>query len=192
MDEALERYLDNGIKNISNDTMDVLMDNQKEQDLAFSFIKNSMVAKDLRKKHSDNGEHIPPFIICSITQLCNLNCQGCYEAVNAEVRNSDEDIMSAEKWDEIFCEAEALGIMFTLLAGGEPLLRKDVINIAASHKKLIFPIFTNGILINNDMLCFFDKNRNTIPIISIEGGQKTTDARRGCGVYDTLKDVMIP
>ena len=51
---------------------------------------------------------------------------------------------SSAQWDDIFDQAEKLGISFILLAGGEPLMRRDVVEFAGRHKKVIFPVFTNG------------------------------------------------
>ncbi len=45
---------------------------------------------------------------------------------------------------------------------------------------------TNGTYLNERYLELFDKSRNLIPVMSIEGGKETTDARRGAGVYDKL------
>ena len=81
-------------------------------------------------------------------------------------------------------------ISLILLAGGEPLLRHDVIEVAALHKNIVFPVFTNGTMIQNDYLERFDRNRNLVPILSIEGERNTTDSRRGDGVYDKLVSNM--
>ncbi len=48
---------------------------------------------------------------------------------------------------------------------------------AAQHKDILFPVFTNGTCLQSKYLDLFDKNRNLIPIISIEGDEKTTDER---------------
>ena len=45
-------------------------------------------------------------------------------------------------------------------------------------------------MINDDYLKLFDKNRNLVPILSIEGDEKITDSRRGEGVYDQLVNSM--
>ena len=47
---------------------------------------------------------------------------------------------------------------------------------------MIFPIFTNGTMIDEDYLNLFNKHRNLIPVLSIEGDAEKTDARRGAGV----------
>ncbi len=94
--------------------------------------------------------------------------------------------LSADEWNRIFIEAEEIGISFILLAGGEPLLRRDVIEAAGKHKNILFPIFTNGTFINSRYFELFGQSKNLIPIMSIEGGPKATDARRGTGIYDIL------
>jgi MoaA/NifB/PqqE/SkfB family radical SAM enzyme len=81
-------------------------------------------------------------------------------------------------------------VCFILLAGGEPLLRMDVLEAAGRHPGIIFPVFTNGLLINESILDFFDSHRNLVPVVSLEGGREATDARRGAGVYDRIDAAM--
>ena len=92
--------------------------------------------------------------------------------------------MSAEQWDGIFDQARRIGISFILLAGGEPLLRKDVIDCAAMYPEIVFPVFTNGTMITSEFVSIFDNHRNLVPILSMEGDRDQTDKRRGQGVYD--------
>ena len=133
------------------------------------------------------GEHIPPFLIASITSKCNLHCAGCYSRCShATVDTEPVQQLSAAEWDRIFAEADSLGISFILLAGGEPLLRRDVIEAAGGHPGILFPIFTNGTFLDEQYFTRFDKCRNLIPIMSIEGDRAVTDARRGAGIYDKL------
>ncbi len=97
---------------------------------------------------------------------------------------------SNERWKEIFKEAKELGISFILLAGGEPFMRKDVLQSAAQVKEIMFPIFTNGTMFDEEIMKLLDKNRNLVPILSIEGDKEQTDKRRGKGTYDILMDAM--
>jgi len=90
----------------------------------------------------------------------------------------------------IFQQAADLGIGFILLAGGEPFVRRDVLTIAGEYPGILFPAFTNGTMIDSDYFELLDQRRNLIPIISMEGEQKTTDARRGAGVYQRLNSAM--
>jgi MoaA/NifB/PqqE/SkfB family radical SAM enzyme len=98
--------------------------------------------------------------------------------------------MTAETWSRIFDEAIELGISFILLAGGEPLLRRDVIEAAAKRKSILFPVFTNGIKLDESVLQQFNNHRNLVPVISIEGDENVTDSRRGEGVYKQVLKVM--
>ena len=86
----------------------------------------------------------------------------------------------------IFDEAQELGISFILLAGGEPMLRRSIIEAAGKKHNILFPIFTNGTFIDQQYLKLLDKCRNLVPIMSIEGNRETTDKRRGEGIYDKL------
>jgi MoaA/NifB/PqqE/SkfB family radical SAM enzyme len=90
--------------------------------------------------------------------------------------------MKTQDWGRVFDQAKELGVSFILLAGGEPLLRRDILDEAADRPELIFPVFTNGTMINKGYLNFFDTHRNLIPVISLEGEDYETDLRRGEGV----------
>ena len=79
-----------------------------------------------------------------------------------------------------------MGIGFHLLAGGKPLLRRDVITAAAGYPGTVFPVFTNGTMLDRAYLELFDRSRNLIPVLSIEGNETETDGRRGKGIYQTL------
>ena len=52
--------------------------------------------------------------------------------------------------------------------------------------RILFPIFTNGTYIDERHFKLFDKSRNLLPILSIEGNRELTDTRRGKGIYDRL------
>ncbi|MDO5847524.1 MAG: radical SAM protein [Methanocorpusculum sp.] len=137
-----------------------------------------------RKRHERAGLHVPAFLIASITERCNLHCKGCYARSCGFCSDTPEKTpLSADDWKRIFSEADALGISFVLLAGGEPLLNREVISAAAKEKNLIFPVFTNGTQFDTGMTELFIKSRNLFPVFSIEGGSASTDARRGEGVF---------
>lgn len=132
------------------------------------------------------GVDIPPFLICSISTTCNLHCKGCYARANGIAADSNEEqkhTLTPEQWKNIFVEAASLGVNFALLAGGEPMMRKDILEKVAEVEDMIFPIFTNGTLIGPSYISFFKKHLNMIPVISIEGMEHATDERRGRGMY---------
>ncbi|MEA4987031.1 MAG: radical SAM protein, partial [Anaerovorax sp.] len=115
----------------------------------------------------------------------------CYARENHSCgENLGEDTLTSNEWSHIFDQAKNLGIGFILLAGGEPLLRKDIIEEAAKYPEILFPIFTNGTMINESYIKTLQKYRNLIPLLSIEGSAHITDERRGDGVYEKLMQVM--
>ena len=135
----------------------------------------------------DNGEHIPSFLIASITSQCNLHCAGCYSRCNhATIDSEPVKQLTVKEWAKVFDEADELGISFILLAGGEPMLRRDVMEAAGKKQNILFPIFTNGTFMDEKYFELFDRCRNLVPIMSIEGEKETTDTRRGIGIYDKL------
>ncbi len=184
----LEKYLSDGMNALVHDILKASFRDPKGS--AF-FARYALAAsKAERRRHSmeANGEHIPSFLIASITGRCNLNCAGCYDRANHACKSQTE--LSAADWNRIFAEAEALGVSVILLAGGEPLMRRDVVEEAARHPAILFPVFTNGTLLSTSTLDLFERRRNLIPILSMEGDESQTDARRGKGVFGSVKAAM--
>lgn len=159
---------------------------------AFSkfIVKNLLwqsTSERLRMSHENEGYKIPPFLIASVTSRCNLMCKGCYDQCN---NGSPKEDLSTTKWLEVMSEAKALGISFVLVAGGEPFTRMDLLAGLGLYPEIIFPIFTNGTYIDETALKLLDRSRNLVPIISLEGYEEQTDARRGQGVYQTVTQSM--
>ncbi|MCQ2428608.1 MAG: radical SAM protein [Clostridia bacterium] len=187
----IHSYMVKGISHIVRDALFAAGKNAKELKYMTSFAKATERAAAKRTELEAQGEHIPPFLIASITSSCNLHCAGCYSrANNACTDCAPKNQLSAEEWDKIFTEAEELGISFILLAGGEPMIRRDVIEKAASHDGILFPIFTNGTFLGEKYTELLDAHRNLLPVISIEGDEKSTDERRGSGVYRKVTSAM--
>ena len=183
----LEEHIDRGVEKIVSDTLKATLKNPRESAFMLKFASASRKSAKVRRKLAEQGEHIPSFLIASITSSCNLHCAGCYSRCNeATVDAEPVQQLSGEEWLTVFREAEALGVSFIMLAGGEPMLRWDVIEKAGTMQNLLFPIFTNGTFLSENYLKLFDRCRNLIPVMSIEGGRETTDQRRGEGVYDRL------
>lgn len=189
----LERYLSNGVENIVKGILKASVQNFRAGTFMTKYVKESQKARKLREKAEQRGEHIPPFLIASITNQCNLHCKGCYARANHACFDSGEKMsktMTAEEWGRIFREAGECGISFVLLAGGEPFVRRDIIREASKQKKILFPVFTNGTMMDEEYLNLFAKERNLLPVLSIEGNRETTDERRGFGMYEQLQKTM--
>lgn len=175
---------DKNIKMVFSKAVSLMMSKPDKIAFFLKALKNQNSAKNLRNKHLKNGLEVPPLLIISLTSDCNLNCKGCYsKKLHQHITNK----LSAERFRAILSEASTLGISIILLAGGEPLMRWDLIEIAAEFPKIMFPIFTNGLLIDQQKMDFFLKHKHLIPVISLEGKENETDERRGIGVWDNFQ-----
>jgi MoaA/NifB/PqqE/SkfB family radical SAM enzyme len=136
-----------------------------------------------------HGVHVPPLMIVSVTNRCNLHCAGCYAQAHRRVSQGE---MSAERLRSVIAEARDLGISIALIAGGEPLTRPEILNIIGDFPEIVFPLFTNGLLIDENIVAKLKRQRNTIPVISLEGWAEDTDRRRGAGVHElALKKIEM-
>ena len=187
----IQKYLAGGVENIVKDALKASLKNPKESLFLLKFSKHAKKATKIRQEYQKEGHNIPVFLIASITSNCNLHCTGCYSRANGSCSDEDNnEQLSSEDWESIFNQSKEIGISFIVLAGGEPMLREDVIKKASEFPEILFPIFTNGTILNKDYLSLFDKNRNLVPILSIEGDEATTDLRRGDGIYNLLMSSM--
>ncbi len=144
-------------------------------------------AAQKRMEYRNQGLQVPPYMIISITNRCNLRCKGCYS--KAQHRPIDKEI-SHDRLRSLVKEAKDIGISFVFLSGGEPLMRPDILDITNDFPEVIFPLFTNGLLITDEIIARLKNQKNVIPVISIEGYETDTDSRRGAGVYDLLQGTL--
>ncbi len=180
----LQTYLISGVQRVVTDALKATMKDPKGSAFMMHFAADANRASKKRMAAEGEGLHVPPFLIASITSACNLHCAGCYSRCNdATVDAEPVAQLSAAEWKRIFDEAADLGVSFILLAGGEPLLRKDIIEAAGKVPQIMFPIFTNGSYLGDKYLELFSRCRNLLPIMSIEGDESHTDERRGDGIY---------
>ena len=187
----IQKYMTRGVERVVADSIKATLKNPRESTYMVRFAAASKEASKKRARLEKAGEHVPPFLIASITSSCNLHCDGCYSRCNnSTTDDAPVDQLTDEDWSRVFDEAEELGVSFILLAGGEPMLRKGVIEAASEKKNILFPVFTNGTYMTESFFNLFDESRNIVPIMSIEGEKKVTDARRGTGIYDKLMSNM--
>lgn len=178
-------------KSIQGLLKDALYISLKSPSMAL-FIKDTIAAQKkaagIRSKNEEEGLHVPAFMIASITHRCNLRCKGCYAQAQHRRQDSELDI---SRMKNMVREAKDLGISIILLAGGEPLVRKnDIMEIARENRDVIFPTFTNGLLLNDSVIAELKGVKNLIPVVSIEGNEEDTDARRGDGVHQHSREIF--
>ena len=183
----LQKHIENGVEKIVADTLKATLKDPRESAFMARFAAASRKASKRRLELEEEGLHVPGFLIASITSSCNLHCAGCYSRCTGATEDTEPtEQLSADDWLRVFREAEDLGVSFIMLAGGEPMLRRSIIELAGTIQSIIFPVFTNGTYMDEAYFGLFDRCRNLIPVFSIEGGRIATDVRRGAGVYDRL------
>jgi pyrroloquinoline quinone biosynthesis protein E len=71
----------------------------------------------------------PLLLIAELTYRCPLHCPYCSNPLNiGEGRYGQE--LSTEDWQRVFREAAALGVLQLALTGGEPMARRDIVELA--------------------------------------------------------------
>jgi len=135
------------------------------------------------------GFAIPAVLIASVTRRCNLACSGCYARSLRPSGEGAPEELSDEAFMEIFDEAVSLGVGVIMVAGGEPLLRRSLLEKLAERRGLLVPVFTNGTLIDDEALGLFGPS--LVPVFSIEGDEGFTAMRRGEGVHEKALGRMI-
>lgn len=184
----LQNYMNGAIRRIMSKAYLNVLGNPREAKTILR-LQNTFLKSEKRRSAvaRESGLDVPPFLICSISTECNLSCKGCYARANGiadDPGKSRRTSLSPQQWRGIFEEAAGLGINFALLAGGEPMMRKDILEEVSKVEDMIFPVFTNGTLIGPLYIAFLKEHLNLIPVISVEGTQHVTDERRGKGVYN--------
>ena len=158
----------------------------KERFLVNFLVGASLTGRKKRKLFSKNKNLPAPFFfVISPTMSCNLNCRGCYAA-----EYNKENDLPYEIIDRIFSEAKQMGIYFINVSGGEPFMRKDLLQLFAKHNDIFFQVFTNGTLIDKKLAQKLANLGNVAPVISIEGFERETDLRRGRGVFEKICQAM--
>lgn len=140
-----------------------------------------------RGRLAQQGITTPPFLIFSVTAKCNFRCKGCY--ANALHRLPKTELTSSEVAD-IFRQARDLGTLVVLLAGGEPLLREELLSLTANFPEMLFLLFTNGSLLDTQKVKELGRQPHVVPVLSLEGRAEETDQRRGMGTYQSVAKAM--
>jgi MoaA/NifB/PqqE/SkfB family radical SAM enzyme len=156
---------------------------------AGSLLRGYSKSLQTRKKLENDGLKVPPALILSLTQRCNLSCQGCFAAASGITcgkgggTSNKKPQLDWSGWKRVISEASELGVFGFFLAGGEPFLFPKLIDICEEFNDHCFIIFTNGTAIKETDFERLKRLSNTAIIVSIEGGEEVTNRRRGQGVY---------
>lgn len=121
---------------------------------------------------------VAPFLVVwDYTRACNLNCKHCYE--NAGGEPTPEELTTEEK-KEVIDEFADAGVVAIAFSGGEPLMAKDIFEVAghAKDKGFFTSIATNGTLITPGVAGKL-KEVFDYAEISLDGFEEVHDSFRG-------------
>jgi heme d1 biosynthesis radical SAM protein NirJ len=125
-----------------------------------------------------------PVVIWNLIRRCNLTCKHCY-SVSAD-RDFPGELSTAEALD-VMADLRRFRVPVLILSGGEPLLRRDLFDLAAHAKSLGFYVglSTNGTLIDASNVGRIAAVGFDYVGISLDGRRETHDAfRRRQGAFD--------
>lgn len=128
--------------------------------------------------------HHRPIVVWNITRGCNLSCAHCYISAKRAPDPFELD------GPEAFAVADQLadyGVPVVLFSGGEPLVREDVLDVAAHAKSkgLRMGLSTNGTLLTPEKVREVKAAGFSYAGISIDGPKAINDKFRGArGAFD--------
>jgi heme d1 biosynthesis radical SAM protein NirJ len=144
------------------------------------FMNELLVPTPMSPKRAPPG----PVVIWNLVRRCNLTCKHCY-AFSADVDDPGE--LGTDEVYRVMDDLKAFRVPVLILSGGEPLLRPDILDIAARAKALGFYVglSTNGTLIDAAMAQRLAQVGFDYVGISLDGRPETHDRfRRRQGAFD--------
>lgn len=138
-------------------------------------------------------EFVPKWIAWEITRRCNLKCIHCRSSSDID---SPEGIFTTEESFRLIDDIAGFAKPVIVLSGGEPLLRKDIFDIATygTEKGLRMCLATNGTLIDDEVCEKIKASGIRIVSLSLDGSTKEIhdNFRNQEGAFDgTIKGARL-
>jgi radical SAM protein with 4Fe4S-binding SPASM domain len=140
------------------------------------------------KIHSSlNGKRMPLDVSLELTYRCNNGCVHCFCNLPSHDPKALQNELKTAEIKGILDELSGMGTLWLLLTGGEPLLRQDFeeIYIYAKKKGFVITIFTNGTLIDKEIVNTFKHYPPFAVEVTLYGATKETYEKvtRSAGSY---------
>jgi heme b synthase len=141
----------------------------------------------------DKNRFVPRLIAWELTRTCNLDCIHCRASAS---QGTYEGELSTEEVFRILEEITEVGNPVMILTGGEPLLRRDLLEIATRSTSLgLKPVLaTNGTLLTKELALELKKAGISRVSISLDGAtpQAHDNFRKMPGAFEgALKGIQI-
>jgi MoaA/NifB/PqqE/SkfB family radical SAM enzyme len=124
---------------------------------------------------------IPDDAVCSVdvTNQCNLRCHHCYFFEHEQPEN-----LAVKRWREFFEKLKTEGFPFfsCTWVGGEPLMRKEVIEMGSQF-------FRHNMVVTNGTIEIPDW-RHVHFKVSVDGKEERHDRLRGAKTYKRIKRII--
>ena len=120
----------------------------------------------------------------TITNRCNVNCIYCHH----DGMRSSKNEMTPDEIHKICQIAKKIGVRKIRLSGGEPLIRKDIVEIVSKINSVGFKdisLTTNGILLEKYAERIVRDQWHVI-FVSLDAFREVNDDIRGEGSYDRV------
>uniref|UniRef100_A0A7V3YN50 Radical SAM protein n=1 Tax=Candidatus Caldatribacterium californiense TaxID=1454726 RepID=A0A7V3YN50_9BACT len=119
----------------------------------------------------------PFLVVWNYTTLCNLRCRHCYLRAGSKPA---EDELTTEEAKKVVDDLASAGVVAIAFSGGEPLLRKDIFEVAgyAKSKGFYVSLATNGATIIPEVARKVKEVFDYVEI-SLDGFEETHDQFRG-------------
>ena len=125
-----------------------------------------------------------------LTYRCNLNCIHCY---CKEMENKGKEL-NTKQWKKIIDELQKEGCLDLCFTGGDPLIRKDFLEIYAyaKAKGFLITILTNGTLFTKKLISYLQKSPPFSIEITLNGITEATYERitQIPGSFDKVMDII--
>lgn len=127
---------------------------------------------------SDTGP-IPLWLLAELTYSCPLQCPYCSNPL--DFHSSRKHELNAQQWIDVLKQARKLGAVQLGFSGGEPMLRKDIMEILAAAKELGFycNLITSSIGLDKNKIAEFKRIGLDHIQISFQGSNRETNRQFG-------------
>lgn len=143
-----------------------------------------IVSKAVRNKVPAQGTF-------ELTPCCNLSCKMCYVHLSKEEQEKRGRLHSVSEWLRIAEEAKEQGLLFLLLTGGEPFVRRDLPELVRGLQEMgiVVSLNSNGTLIDEKTVEWLKQTPPSRINITLYGFSNET-YQDLCGIPDGFDRVM--